>query len=154
MRILKEAGWAAVGAHGRCRNPARSDTDKQVRRPQGAQLAPDAPEVGADRRLRPLGNAGDVGGGPAFGQQYRHATFREREAEHCSNLKHQGYQAMGGRIIDASLVAVPIQRNGGDEIEQIILRPSINSGSLRSGETPKTRADKPATRQQKDTDAR
>ena len=71
-----------------------------------------------------------------------------------SYLKSQGYRAMGGQIIDASLVAVPIQRNGRDENEQIILRPSINSGSLRSGETPETWADKPPKRRQKDSDAR
>ena len=64
-------------------------------------------------------------------------------------LKSQGYQAMGGQIIDASIVAVPIQRNRRDENEQIILRPSINSGSLRSGETPEAWADKPAKRRQK-----
>ena len=34
-------------------------------------------------------------------------------------LKSQGYQAMGGQIIDASLVAVPIQRNRRDDNEQI-----------------------------------
>ena len=51
---------------------------------------------------------------------------------------------MGGQIIEASIVAVPIQRNGRDENEQIILRPSINSGSLRSGETPEAWADKAA----------
>ena len=59
-------------------------------------------------------------------------------------LKSQGYQAMGGQIIDASVVAVPIQRNSRDENEQIILRPSINSGSLRSGESPEAWADKVA----------
>ena len=32
-------------------------------------------------------------------------------------LKSQGYQAMGGQIIDASLVAVPIQRNRRDDNE-------------------------------------
>ena len=41
-------------------------------------------------------------------------------------LKSQGYRAMGGQIIDASTVAVPIQRNRRDANEQIILR-------LRSG---------------------
>ena len=50
---------------------------------------------------------------------------------------------MGGQIIDASLVAVPIQRNGRDENEQI-----------KGGETPEAWADKPAKRRQKDTDAR
>ena len=34
-------------------------------------------------------------------------------------LKGQGYQAMGGQIIDASIIAVPIQRNRRDENEQI-----------------------------------
>ena len=58
-------------------------------------------------------------------------------------LKDQGYQAMGGQIIDASIVAVPIQRNGRDENEQI-----------KRGETPDVWDDKPAERRQKDTDAR
>ena len=60
-----------------------------------------------------------------------------------SCLKNQGYQAMGGQIIDASIVAVPIQRNGRDENEQI-----------KRGETPGAWDDKPAKRRQKDTDAR
>ena len=34
-------------------------------------------------------------------------------------LKSQGYRAMGGQIIDASIVAVPIQRNRRDENKQI-----------------------------------
>ena len=34
-------------------------------------------------------------------------------------LKSQGFQAMGGQIIDASIVAVPIQRNRREENEQI-----------------------------------
>ena len=50
---------------------------------------------------------------------------------------------MGGQIIDASIVAVPIQRNGRDENEQI-----------KRGETPAAWNDKPAKRRQKDTDAR
>ena len=58
-------------------------------------------------------------------------------------LKNQGYQAMGGQIIDASLVAVPIQRNSRDENEQI-----------KGGETPDVWADEPAKRRQKDRDAR
>ena len=58
-------------------------------------------------------------------------------------LKSQGYQAMGGQIIDASLVAVPIQRNRRDENEQI-----------KRGEMPEAWADEPAKRRQKDTDAR
>ena len=58
-------------------------------------------------------------------------------------LNTQGYQAMGGQIVDASIVAVPIQRNGRDENEQI-----------KRGETPEAWADKAAKRRQKDTDAR
>ena len=58
-------------------------------------------------------------------------------------LKSQGCQAMGGQIIDASIVAVPIQRNRRDDNEQI-----------KRGETPEAWADKPAKRRQKDTDAR
>ena len=58
-------------------------------------------------------------------------------------LKSQGYQAMGGQIIDASIVAVPIQRNRRDDNEQI-----------KRGETPEAWADKPAKRRQKDRDAR
>ena len=44
-------------------------------------------------------------------------------------LKGQGYRAMGGQIIDASIVAVPIQRNSRDDNEQIILR--LRSGVVR-----------------------
>ena len=58
-------------------------------------------------------------------------------------LKSQGYQAMGGQIIDASIIAVPIQHNRRDENEQI-----------KRGETPEAWADEPAERRQKDTDAR
>ena len=58
-------------------------------------------------------------------------------------LKNQGYQAMGGQIIDASIVAVPIQRNRRDENEQI-----------KRGETPEAWAAEPAKPRQKDTDAR
>ena len=52
-------------------------------------------------------------------------------------LKTQGYQAMGGQIIDASIVAVPKQRNNRAENAQI-----------KQGETPKEWADKPARRRQ------
>ena len=58
-------------------------------------------------------------------------------------LKDQGLRAMGGQIIDASLVAVPIQRNGRDDNEQI-----------KRGEVPEAWVDKPAKRRQKDTQAR
>jgi len=58
-------------------------------------------------------------------------------------LEKQGYLAMGGQIIDASIVAVPKQRNSRDENEKI-----------KEGETPEGWEDKPAKRSQKDTDAR
>ena len=58
-------------------------------------------------------------------------------------LKNQGYQAMGGQIIDASIVAVPIQRNRRDDNEQI-----------KRGALPEAWADEPAKRRQKDRDAR
>ena len=58
-------------------------------------------------------------------------------------LEKQGYLAMGGQIIDASIVAVPKQRNTRDENEKI-----------KEGETPEGWDDNPAKRSQKDTDAR
>lgn len=58
-------------------------------------------------------------------------------------LNTQGFRAMGGQIIDASIVAVPIQRNGRDDNEQI-----------KRGEIPGAWHDKPAKRRQKDRDAR
>ena len=59
------------------------------------------------------------------------------------HLKDQGYLAMGGQIIDASIVAVPKQRNSRKE----------NAG-IKAGETPECWQDKPAKRRQKDVDAR
>jgi len=58
-------------------------------------------------------------------------------------LKDQGYLAMGGQIIDASIVSVPTQHNSRDE-----------NTAIKAGETPKEWADKPAKFRQKDTDAR
>ncbi len=58
-------------------------------------------------------------------------------------LEKQGYLAMGGQIIDASIVAVPKQRNNHDE-----------NAKIKDGETPEDWANKPAKRSQKDTDAR
>ena len=45
---------------------------------------------------------------------------------------------MGGQIMDASIVSVPVQRNSRDENEQI-----------KRGETPEVWADKPAKHRQK-----
>jgi IS5 family transposase len=58
-------------------------------------------------------------------------------------LRDRGYLAMGGQIIDASIVAVPKQRNRRDE-----------NNKIKAGEVPGDWADKPAKRRQKDTDAR
>ena len=58
-------------------------------------------------------------------------------------LKQRGYLAMGGQIIDASIVAVPKQRNSRDE-----------NARIKDGETPAGWDNQPAKRRQKDTDAR
>ena len=58
-------------------------------------------------------------------------------------LARQGYIARGGQILDASIVAVPKNRNTREENKVI-----------KSGEVPEDWADKPAKRSQKDTDAR
>ena len=58
-------------------------------------------------------------------------------------LKDQGYLAMGSQIIDASIVAVPKQRNSREE-----------NARIKAGETPAGWEDKPAKRRQKDVEAR
>jgi len=58
-------------------------------------------------------------------------------------LKAQGFLAMGGQIIDASIVSVPIQHNSRDK-----------NVKIKSGETPEGWANEPAKKCQKDTDAR
>jgi IS5 family transposase len=58
-------------------------------------------------------------------------------------LKDRGYLAMGGQIIDASIVSVPTQHNRRDE-----------NAKIKVGETPEGWADKPAKFRQKDMDAR
>jgi IS5 family transposase len=60
-----------------------------------------------------------------------------------AHLKAQGWLAMGGQMIDASIVPVPKQRNTRDE-----------NAAIKAGETPEGWDDKPAMRRQKDTDAR
>ena len=59
------------------------------------------------------------------------------------HLKDQGYLAMGGQIIDASIVAVPKQRNSRKE-----------NARIKAGEMPECWQDKPAKRRQKDVEAR
>ena len=58
-------------------------------------------------------------------------------------LEKQGYLAMGGQIIDASIVPVPKQRNSRDE-----------NAKIKEGATPEGWKNHPAKRSQKDTDAR
>jgi len=58
-------------------------------------------------------------------------------------LEQQGYLAMGGQIIDASIVPVPKQRNSRDD-----------NARIKEGETPEGWEKQPAKRSQKDTDAR
>lgn len=58
-------------------------------------------------------------------------------------LKDRGYLAMGGQIIDASIVTAPKQHNRREE-----------NDAIKAGETPQDWADKPAKARQKDTDAR
>ena len=60
-----------------------------------------------------------------------------------AHLKAQGWLAMGGQMIDASIVPVPKQRNGRDE-----------NATIKAGETPEGWDAEPAKRRQKDTDAR
>jgi IS5 family transposase len=59
------------------------------------------------------------------------------------HLKRQGYLAMGGQIVDASIIAVPKQRNSRDD-----------NAKIKAGETPEGWDKQPAKRAQKDTDAR
>ncbi len=60
-----------------------------------------------------------------------------------AHLKQNGYLAMGGQIIDASIVAVPRQRNCKQD-----------NATIKAGETPPDWQDKPAKLRQKDLDAR
>ncbi len=58
-------------------------------------------------------------------------------------LKAKGYLAMGGQIIDATIVAAPRQRNSRDD-----------NATVKSGKTPEEWEKKPAKNRQKDKDAR
>jgi IS5 family transposase len=58
-------------------------------------------------------------------------------------LKDKGYLAMGGQIIDATIVSAPKQHNSREENE-----------AIKDGETPKDWKRKPAKNRQKDKDAR
>ena len=70
-------------------------------------------------------------------------VIEELFAAFNGHLESQGWLAMGGQMIDASIVPVPRQRNGRDE-----------NAAIKAGETPAGWDEKPARRRQKDTDAR
>ena len=77
-----------------------------------------------------------------YREQLAHAGVIEALFEDFDGyLEKQGYLAMGGQIIDASIVAVPKQRNSRDE-----------NAKIKEGETPQGWEDNPARRPQKDTD--
>ena len=59
------------------------------------------------------------------------------------HLKAKGYLAMGGQIIDATIVPAPRQRNSRDD-----------NAAVKSGKTPTQWEEKPAKNRQKDKDAR
>lgn len=70
-------------------------------------------------------------------------VIEELFAAFNGHLESEGWLAMGGQMIDASIVPVPRQRNGRDE-----------NAAIKAGETPAGWDEKPARRRQKDTDAR
>ena len=59
------------------------------------------------------------------------------------HLTRAGYLAMGGQIVDATIVAAPKQRNGNDE-----------KADIKGGKIPEAWKDRPAKLRQKDRDAR
>jgi IS5 family transposase len=67
-------------------------------------------------------------------------TARQRFGQH---LEAKGYIARGGQMVDATIVAVPRQRNSRDENEQV-----------RAGTTPEDWKKRPSKNRQKDKDAR
>jgi len=79
---------------------------------------------------------------------YREALSKDETAKALfeafgAHLKQQGYLAMAGQIVDATIVPVPKNRNTPEE-----------NAAIKAGETPKGWADKPAKLRQKDLDAR
>ncbi len=70
-------------------------------------------------------------------------VIEELFADFDGYLGRKGLKAMGGQIIDASIVSVPKQRNTRDENE-----------SIKKGEAPEQWGENPSRGSQKDTDAR
>jgi transposase, IS5 family len=100
----------------------------------GLSLADRVPDANSIWNFREALTRAPLDGGPAI-----EALFRRFDAQ----LRAAGYIAMGGQIIDATVVAAPKQRNTEDE-----------KRALREGSVPQAWAQKPAKLRQKDRDAR
>jgi hypothetical protein len=97
-------------------------------------LADPVPDANTIWTFREALTRAQLGGEPAI-----QVLFRSYEAA----LTRAGFLAMGGQIIDASIVAAPKQRNTDEEKREI-----------REGRIPQAWRDKPAKLAQKDRDAR
>lgn len=100
----------------------------------GLSLADRVPDANSIWNFREALTRAVIGGVPAI-----EALFRRFEAQ----LSAAGYIAMGGQIVDATVVAAPKQRNTEDE-----------KRALKEGRIPEAWAAKPAKLAQKDRDAR
>lgn len=100
----------------------------------GLSLADRVPDANSIWNFREALTRATLGGVPAI-----EALFRRFEAQ----LSAAGYIAMGGQIVDATVVAAPKQRNTEDE-----------KRALKEGRIPEAWAAKPAKLRQKDRDAR
>ena len=100
----------------------------------GLSLADRVPDANSIWNFREALTRAVIGGVPAI-----EALFRRFEAQ----LPAAGYIAMGGQIVDATVVAAPKQRNTEDE-----------KRALKEGRIPEAWAAKPAKLAQKDRDAR
>jgi len=100
----------------------------------GLSLADRVPDANSIWNFREALTRAVIDGAPAI-----EALFRRFEAQ----LSAAGYIAMGGQIIDATVVVAPKQRNTEDE-----------KRALKEGRIPEAWAAKPAKLRQKDCDAR
>jgi hypothetical protein len=73
----------------------------------------------------------------------RHHTFARKPRDDDEHPKEKGYLAMGGQIIDATIVSAPKQHNSREENE-----------TVKEGKTPEDWKSKLAKNRQKDKDAR
>jgi IS5 family transposase len=100
----------------------------------GLSLADRVPDANSIWNFREALTRAQLDGVPAI-----EALFRRFDAQ----LRSAGFIAMGGQIVDATVVAAPKQRNTEDE-----------KRALREGRIPQDWAKKPAKPRQKDRDAR